>query len=286
MLDPCTTVNDIKLMLLELQETLLEGLDNECDIRNLQMLCNFKSDKKENLDKQKVIEENADLQRQIVLLQHQLEEKDRRVKVLENLLKKPENPKTGLLDTHCWSQVNSATQTDRSFRHFNIRVQNDNKRPVTRLQENAAATRSRSAHSIRSSRSTTRPTHSPAQDIPNMQTPEDHLESPNILKFPYSPAISISSQTQQGERRLLTPKCDRKFQSQGLASSENSPCQSSPRPGARILRPGRSESPAPLPSSRCGWLYSQQFNNKENTRGRQRNCVQDFLLRTYRPTIL
>ena len=58
----------------------------------------------------KTVEENEDLKRQIILLQQQLEEKDRRTKVLENILVAEGKLFSSSADGGKYDVVNTATQ--------------------------------------------------------------------------------------------------------------------------------------------------------------------------------
>ena len=71
------------------------------------------SDKARNICEETIkntIEENSDLKRQIVLLQHQLDEKERRIKMLKILLLGKSITVPNLTQVKQYGRVNSATQ--------------------------------------------------------------------------------------------------------------------------------------------------------------------------------
>lgn len=63
------------------------------------------------------VEENEDLKRQNILLEQQLEEKERRIKALERLLLTEEKSQFSLTNGRKSFSVNTATQVEHSF-HF------------------------------------------------------------------------------------------------------------------------------------------------------------------------
>ncbi|GBN67044.1 hypothetical protein AVEN_131736-1, partial [Araneus ventricosus] len=70
-----------------------------------------KSDDKKGPDVTTIIEENADLRRQLVLLQQQLEDKDHTIHLLQQQMTKYLKVQAGC--NHSASSSNAATQTER-----------------------------------------------------------------------------------------------------------------------------------------------------------------------------
>jgi len=251
----------------------------------------------ESLSENKTSDENADLRRQIILLEEQVKKKEHSLRILEESIKKERKPISCSRDSGKYCLVNSATQTENPSDRLNL-LKNGGTKLYSRFEkklifpshlQSIHPLRSRSSASLKEGEVTIRPASpstaysqkkhnnwdssdfssssisSLSSGSHNSPTPiqgSNHREDCSTLMRKYLRKESSSTKLRSRLTELTDPS------PHTISSPKQVRSRSSHSPVKR-----RTDSPArkTYSANRDGWLYTQNSGEYQD-RGRQRYC--------------